>query len=337
MKFDFLNKHGDLAKGFRYIKQDGDGFIYYPHPNYKGFKANSTEELHKILVLHNSIRHISYMQLFVFFLICWLFVYSSLNDGCFKGLMLCGVGTFLFSVIIICFAYWELNRKYQKIEPEIRRIKEPIWQYNIKLICIFSSFLVLYILFFFYKYPYPFYGLFWGSKNYSKALSVVDLAIKINPKNESTYVDRAWIKLSMNNDAGAMEDFNKAIGLNSQKAYSYSARADLKYKTKDYQGALIDYNKAIILNKNDSEIPYFTNSRGLFYYKTGEYEKALNDFNTAYSQSKNDWNLLYKGMVKEAQNDYCGALIEYNSIKHDKNMDDLGLRKANAEYKCYGK
>lgn len=334
MNFRTLKYHGHLIKEFRYIKPDGDGFIYYPNPNYKGYKANSAEELHKIMVLHKSIYDLFYSATFIIFLTCLIFLYSSFNEGIFNGLILWSLGTFSVSIVIMALTYWHLNRKYEKVEPEIKTIKEPIWQYNIKIFLIFSCFLVLYLLFFFFKYPYPFYGLLLVKENYPKALKVINLAIKINPKNESSYADRAWVKLKLGNSLGAMDDFNKAISLKPQEAYLYLDRAYLKTETKNYKGASEDYNKAIALQKDAS---CYVSKRGVFYYETGEYEKAIKDFDIAYEKSGDDWNLFSKGLVKEAQNDYCGALKEYNNIKNDKKMNDLIVHKSHSRYMCYSK
>lgn len=335
MNLNFLKNHGDLAKGFRYIKPDGDDFIYYPHPNFKGFKAHSVDELHKIIVNYNSVEGLMnlsffYVVLLFFIVILKIFILKEFSSQ----IIIFLVVSLLIGTVIVFLSYSRMKKIYDVVEPEVKTIKETLGKYYFKTTLISVLGLVLYFFALTLIVPYLGYGIFLENKDYPKALKVINLIQKIKPNNYSIYTDRAMVKSLLGNQDGALDDYDKAIQLNPEKANLYSYRADQRYKIKDYQGALSDYNKAISMQKDSS---CYVSRRGLFYYKRGKYTEALKDFDMAYEKSGDDWNLFSKGLVKEAQNNYCGALKEYNSIKEDKNMNDLKLHKAHAEYRCYGK
>jgi tetratricopeptide (TPR) repeat protein len=87
------------------------------------------------------------------------------------------------------------------------------------------------------------------------ALEDYDKAISISPKYASAYYNRANLKVKkLNNNQGALEDYDKAISINPKYAHAYGNRGFLKaYILKDIQGALKDFDKAISINSKDAE------------------------------------------------------------------------------------
>ncbi len=334
MKFDWFKKYKDKVKHFRHIKQDGSGFVYYTRPNEMGYIARSPEELYKIIHLNNSIAGVSCLSFFLLYLLVCLYFYSYFNDGALKSLLYFGVFVFLCSIALLCFAYWTLNNKYEKVEPEIKTIKDPIWVYNLKIFSVTLFFFFIYFLTIFMLAPQSIYFFSEFQHNDSKTLNLMNLALKIKPQNEKVYIDRAWIYYRLGDYNKALDDFNKAISLKPDNARFYLDRGDIFYELGDYKKALKDYDKAISMQK---DAYCFISKRGLFYYKTGEYEKAIKDFHFAYKKGHDDLNLFSIGLAKEAQNDYCGAYQFYANIKNNKDMNDLNAHKQHSKFRCYSK
>lgn len=84
-----------------------------------------------------------------------------------------------------------------------------------------------------------------------------------------------------------------------------------KYNLKDYNGAVQDLNKAIELNKNFTEAYYV---RAICYGELKKTEKAESDFNKVLILDANfkDAYVNRAFYVKEANEDYKGALADYN-------------------------
>ena len=67
------------------------------------------------------------------------------------------------------------------------------------------------------------------------------------PESEYNYYNyrrRGDNKTLMNDNLGALQDYNKSINLNNKDCYGYLSRGMLKFKMKDIKGASSDWSKA---------------------------------------------------------------------------------------------
>jgi tetratricopeptide (TPR) repeat protein len=88
-------------------------------------------------------------------------------------------------------------------------------------------------------------------KLYSEALDDLNKSIVLNA-NDTTYVNRGWIKLDMKDSAGAMADFNAIIAQNASTPH-FLQRARLRTFLKDYNGAFNDYDSAAKVNTDSTD------------------------------------------------------------------------------------
>jgi clan AA aspartic protease (TIGR02281 family) len=71
--------------------------------------------------------------------------------------------------------------------------------------------------------------------------------LKLLPESEYNYYNyrrRGDNKTLMNDNLGALQDYNKSINLNNKDCYGYLSRGMLKFKMKDIKGASSDWSKA---------------------------------------------------------------------------------------------
>lgn len=113
--------------------------------------------------------------------------------------------------------------------------------------------------------------------------AVIDLnrVIDMHPGYEEIsdiYYDCGKIKYyKLNDNEGALKDYNQAIKIRPTNAAIYFSRAILKKSMDDNDGALEDYRKSIELNPSDAETFF---SRALLYMSLENYSEAITDLDT---------------------------------------------------------
>ncbi|MBV9643937.1 MAG: tetratricopeptide repeat protein [Verrucomicrobia bacterium] len=113
---------------------------------------------------------------------------------------------------------------------------------------------------------------------YDKAISDYNNAIRLNPKFSYAYVSRARIFFQKREYEKAISDLNEAIRLDPKFALAYTIRGNNYLRKKEYEKAFSDYNEAISLDPN---LAVAYQSRGVAYYEEGNYTQAQSDFDTA--------------------------------------------------------
>lgn len=83
-----------------------------------------------------------------------------------------------------------------------------------------------------------------GLKDFQGAVKDATKAIFLEPNEEDWWGNRAYAKMTMQNDTGAMNDYNHALELNEDFAWAYFNRGCLKFKLGDRAGACDDWGKA---------------------------------------------------------------------------------------------
>jgi tetratricopeptide (TPR) repeat protein len=124
-------------------------------------------------------------------------------------------------------------------------------------------------------------------KYYNGAIEDLALVIRFNPNYDKVPHARAFLKrgyahLRLNNNQGAIQDYNQAIYLQPQDAKAYVYRGLMRAnKYQEYAGALEDFTAAVAQNRHDAAAYYH---RGLVLYKLGRYQEALDNYNIALAQ-----------------------------------------------------
>jgi len=110
------------------------------------------------------------------------------------------------------------------------------------------------------------------------AIADFDRAIKLNPKDDAPYYNRAQAKRLKNDTAGAIADYTRAIELGSTNPAAYNNRGNARAENNDRDGAIADYTRAIELNPNYARAYY---NRAMTKEAKGDKAGAEADFKTA--------------------------------------------------------
>lgn len=135
-----------------------------------------------------------------------------------------------------------------------------------------------------------------ASKDYKGAIMEYSEAIKLNPKNPSSYNARGIAKFNLEDYTGALVDFSKAVELcPKEKDYNfpikpetiavyYENRGNTKMELKDYSGAVSDYLKSYEFYMNQGALYGLGKAK----YNLGDYEGATKEFNRAINLGGNN-------------------------------------------------
>jgi tetratricopeptide (TPR) repeat protein len=105
-----------------------------------------------------------------------------------------------------------------------------------------------------------------------------DRAIKLNPKDDAPYYNRAQAKRLKKDTAGAIADYTRAIELGSTNPAAYNNRGNARAENNDRDGAIADYTRAIEL-KPDYARAYY--NRAITKQAKGDTTGAKADFKAA--------------------------------------------------------
>ena len=140
------------------------------------------------------------------------------------------------------------------------------------------------------------------------AIKDYDKVLELDPNNVDAYIGRG--NAYANTVHLAQRDLNKAIELNPNDFRAYMARSIIYLKIGQNNLALEDANKAVELNPNNSEV---YNNRGLVYHNLKQYDSALWDYNKALElDAKNFKAYKGRGMVYFDMQEYARAIEELN-------------------------
>jgi tetratricopeptide (TPR) repeat protein len=144
------------------------------------------------------------------------------------------------------------------------------------------------------------------------ALSDVQQALKIAPKNEMVVMLRGDICLIEGDSDGALEWYERAHEINANSALPYFGRGSVSLDKYEYQTALEGLNQAI---SRLTTIPLFYVVRSKVHYRLGNLEAAHHDQDSAVRLSEKDalthadFNLrAYEGFLDWAEDYYARVL-----------------------------
>lgn len=116
------------------------------------------------------------------------------------------------------------------------------------------------------------------AKDYNQAITHLDKAIQLYPKDTFYFMTRGSVKDTIGKHDDAIDDYNQAIELDPENILVYDARAHAKNHIGDYKGAKDDYSKILKLDPNNCEV--YT-ARGKINLKLKNYQAAVEDFTEA--------------------------------------------------------
>ena len=158
--------------------------------------------------------------------------------------------------------------------------------------------------------------------------TLINEAIKFNPKNVSAYILQAFFVSSF---PSSINVINKALLFTSDPKTSaalYALRAIPHSQKGDLKQALEDYNKAIQLDPKNHT---YYKVRAAFYNRLEDFDKAEADYTTAIKLNPKDADT-YKsrGELYESQKRYSEAIKDYKAIlklapeKFDRDYNKIG-------------
>lgn len=112
------------------------------------------------------------------------------------------------------------------------------------------------------------------AKDYQSALDDMNEAIRLQPRLPGLYVNRAYLRYSLDDFFGAMADFDYALQLDPINETALFNRALLEMETAANDKALDDLNRIIGLNPNNTRAYY---NRSIVNNAKGEYRDAIAD------------------------------------------------------------
>jgi tetratricopeptide (TPR) repeat protein len=163
------------------------------------------------------------------------------------------------------------------------------------------------------------------------ALEDCDVAIQLNPELAVAYSNRGLARLDKGDTEGALLDFSEAIRLRPDLALAYSNRGEARRASGDWEGAVRDCTEAIQLNP---ALALAYNNRGLARYDGGDPEGALRDYADAMRLNPN-LALAYnnRGFIRHDRGDFEGAVGDYaEAIRFDPTLALAYNNRALARY-----
>ena len=119
---------------------------------------------------------------------------------------------------------------------------------------------------------------FFEARHYREAVSVLNTYLAKNPRDAVALVLRGDAKASLDDNTGALIDYNAAIVIAPQYQYAYETRCETRLQLDDSSGALDDCNEAVRLDPKDGKA---FEDRADVYFDRSAYSQALDDYDKA--------------------------------------------------------
>lgn len=141
----------------------------------------------------------------------------------------------------------------------------------------------------------------------------LDRALQLNDNLAGAHVMLAELAMKQNDSLPqALDHLNTAIKLLPKADGLYINRAFIRYKLDDFRGALEDYETSISLEPINP-IAYF--NRGILRMETLDNDRALTDFSQVLQLDPNDYRALYnRAMIYAAKKDYASAIADISRV-----------------------
>lgn len=148
-------------------------------------------------------------------------------------------------------------------------------------------------------------------RDFNGAVADCDKALIINPHSAEIHVNKGIALYSLGNKQAAITEFRSAVKLNSTL---FQAHLNLAVTGSDlglFSESVKEYTLAIGFNPGYTP-PYL--GRAAVFYAMQDYKHALDDFNHVIElDNKNDVAFLYRGRIKNLQNNREGACSDWET------------------------
>ncbi len=160
-------------------------------------------------------------------------------------------------------------------------------------------------------------GYYWLGDSYfyksqfNKAMSSIDKAIELDPKNAGSFLTKGNINMALKNYKKAVENFDKAIEINPKNSYPYYLKSSALFDDGKYEAAIVSLNKYIELEP----IKYATvyDLRAQAKLNLNYNVSAIADFNSAIAiDSTNAYYYNFRGLTLERVKAYEAAIKDYD-------------------------
>ena len=145
------------------------------------------------------------------------------------------------------------------------------------------------------------------------AIEDVDKALKLNKNAVNAYLIRANISIARDQDfKSALDDMNEAIKLQPRHEGFFINRAYIRRNLDDYYGAISDYDYATQLAPDDYVAFY---NRALLYMEVRDFDHALSDLDRVIALKGPDIRAVYnRALVRKEKRDFKGAMEDVNLV-----------------------
>jgi tetratricopeptide (TPR) repeat protein len=171
------------------------------------------------------------------------------------------------------------------------------------------------------------------AKNYTEAISNLNICILAQPNNNEIYFLRGACKFSLSDNIGAEQDLTKALSAYSEVFYEACRyRSLVRYQLGNFTGAVEDINKMIEKQVNNP----------VLYIERAFYQLAINNFSAAISDCDKAISLKSLGedvyfcraIAEDALANYKDALTDYDKVlKINPKYEDAIVRCGITKYK----
>ena len=152
---------------------------------------------------------------------------------------------------------------------------------------------------------------YFNGKQYDKALSEYEQAIKLNPKLAEAYNNRGDVYYGQGKYDNALSDYTEAIKLNHKYTEAYYNRGLAYYEKKEYDKALEDFDQAIKLNP-DYAMAYYKRGN-IFFYNKDETDKGITDFDRVIELNPDYYQAYYdRGVAFLSKDEYDKSFADFS-------------------------
>lgn len=147
----------------------------------------------------------------------------------------------------------------------------------------------------------------------TRASTDIERALELNPNALNGYIMRADLAMrSGTNLKSALADLNEAVRLQPKLAGLYINRAYLRYSLDDYFGAMADYDYALQLEPTNTTAMF---NRGLLLAEVNANDRALNDFSGVLKLEPDNYRALYsRALIHRSKGNYQAALADVDRV-----------------------
>ena len=151
------------------------------------------------------------------------------------------------------------------------------------------------------------------SKNFTEAITNLNICILAQPNNCEVYYYRAACKYSLSDNIGAEQDYTIALSVYSPVFYEACRyRSLVRYQLGNYSGAIEDINKAIEKQINN---PILYIERAFYLLANNNFGAAINDCDKAISLKSVGEDVFFcKAIAEDALTEYDKALNDFDKL-----------------------